>query len=86
MTESLVVEDGLKDPLIQGSSIYQTGGQPGHRSEELLFVLKSVVARTREQGKMIVLQSYDISKFFDKELIEDAVLTCKKRGEQMKPS
>ena len=75
----MVVEDGLKDPLIQGSSIYQIGGQPGHRSEELLFVLKSVVARTREQGKMIVLQSYDISKFFDKELIEDAVLTCKKR-------
>ena len=33
---------------------------------------------------MIVLQSYDISKFFDKELIEDAVLTCIKRGADMK--
>ena len=80
MAESLVVEDGLKDPLIQGSSIYQIGGQPGHRSEELLFVLKSVVARSREQGRMIILQSYDISKIFDKEMIEDAVLTCRKRG------
>ena len=80
MAEGLVVEDGLKYPLIQGSSIYQIGGQPGHRSEELLFVLKSVVARSREQGKMIILQSYDIAKFFDKEMIEDAVLTCKKRG------
>ena len=60
VAESLVVEDGLKDPLIQGSSIYQIGGQPGHRSEELLFVLKTVVARSREQGRMIILQSYDI--------------------------
>ena len=32
VAEGLVVEDRLKDPLIQGSSIYQIGGQPGHRS------------------------------------------------------
>ena len=80
MTESLVIEDGLKDVLINNSSIYQIGGQPGHRSEELLFVLKSVVAVSREKGRMVVLQSYDISKFFDKELIEDAILTSVKRG------
>ena len=84
MTESLVVEDGLKDALIEGSSIYQIGGQPGHRSEELLFVLKSVVALSREKGKMVVLKSYDISKFFDKELIEDAILTCLNRGADTK--
>ena len=29
---------------------------------------------------MVVIQSYDISKFFDKEMIEDAILTCIKRG------
>ena len=80
VAEGLILEDGLKDPLIAQSSIYQVGEQPGHRSEELLFVLKSVVARTREMGKMVVLQSYDISKFFNKELIEDAILTCIKRG------
>ena len=60
MAESLVVEDGLKEALVNGSSIYQIGGQPGHRSEELLFVLKSVVARSREEGSMIILQSLDI--------------------------
>ena len=32
VAKGLVVEDGLKDPLIQGSSIYQIGGQAGHRS------------------------------------------------------
>ena len=76
VAESLLVEDGLKGPLIEGSSIFQIGGQPGHRSEDLMFVLKSLVARQRRQGKMIILQSYDISKFFDKERIEDAVVTC----------
>ena len=86
MAEGLVVEDGLKEALVNGSSIYQIGGQPGHRSEELLFVLKSVVARSREQGRMIILQSYDISKFFDKEMIQDALLTCKKRGADPKQS
>ena len=30
VAESLVVEEGLKQPLIEKSSIYQIGGQPGH--------------------------------------------------------
>ena len=57
VAESLVVEDGLKGPLIEGSSVFQIGGQPGHRSEELMFVLKSLVASLRKQGKMVILQS-----------------------------
>ena len=75
-----MVEEGLKRPLIEGSSVFQIGGQPGHRSEELMFVLKSLVARLRKQGKMVILQAYDISKFFDKERIEDAAITCLNRG------
>ena len=61
VAECLVVEDGLKEHLVKGSSIYQIGGQPGHRSEELLFVVKSVVARQRSLGKLIILQGYDVS-------------------------
>ena len=79
VAESLVVEGGLKGPLIEGSSIYQIGGQPSHRSEELLFVMKSVIAKYRKLGKNVVLQLFDISKFFDKETMEDAILTCHKR-------
>ena len=78
--ESIIVEEGLKGALVGGSSVYQIGGQPGHRSEELMFVLKSIVAKQRKLGRMIILQSFDISKFFDKETIEDAVVTCLKRG------
>ena len=78
--EAMVVEEGLKDPLIDNSSIYQIGGQPGHRPEELVFVLKSIVARYLSQGKIIIIQCYDIQKYFDKEMIEDGILTCIKRG------
>ena len=77
--EGLVVEDGMKGPLISYSSIYQVGGQPGHRSEEMVFVFKSIVAKRRMEKKLIVAQGLDVSKFFDKEMIEDGVLVCQKR-------
>ena len=79
LAEALVVQGGMKGPLVEGSSEYQIGGQPGHRPEELMFVIKSVIAKQRAEGKAIILQCWDISKFFDKEMIEDAVLTCLKR-------
>ena len=79
VAESLVVQGAMKEPLLAGSSIYQIGGQPGHRSEELVFCMKSVIAKQRMNNKTTVLQLYDISKFFDKETIEDAVLTCQNR-------
>ena len=78
--EAMVVRDGLKEALVSGSSIYQVGGQPGHRPEELLFAFKSVVARQLSQGKEVIVQSFDVQKLFDKELIEDAIETCLKRG------
>ena len=78
--EGLVVVGGLKETLVGRSSIYQIGGQPGHRSEEHVFVLKSIVARYKAQGKPLILQTSDISKFFDKEMVEDAIQTCYKRG------
>ena len=73
--EGLTVLGGLKEPLISNSSIYQIGGQPGHRSEELVFSVRSLIARQRQQGKLTILQTSDISKFFDKEMVEDALLT-----------
>ena len=76
----MVVLEGLKGPLLEGSSKYQVGGQPGHRSEELVFALKSVISRYRKEGKVLIIQTYDILKFFDKEQLEDAILTCYNRG------
>ena len=82
--EGLTVLGGLKEPLISNSSIYQIGGQPGHRSEELVFSIKSLIARQRQEGKLTILQTSDISKFFDKEMVEDALLTCYNRGADAK--
>ena len=82
--EALCVEEGMKWPLIEKSSIYQIGGQPGHRYEEHVFILKSVTAKYRSEGKQIIIQSSDLEKFFDKEMLEDAVLTCIKRGANTK--
>jgi hypothetical protein len=77
--EACVVEEGLKGPLVEGSSMYQIGGQPGHRAEELIFVMKSIIAHQRAKGKALIIQCWDLSKYFDKEMIEDAILTCYKR-------
>jgi hypothetical protein len=59
--------------------MYQIGGQPGHRPEELMFVIKSIIAKQRKGGKPVIIQCQDISKFFDKEMIQDAILTCYQR-------
>jgi len=32
------------------------------------------------KGKETVIQCYDISKYFDKEMMEDAILAYKERG------
>ena len=78
--EGLVVSDGLKPFLLAGSSPYQVGGQPGHRPEEMVYVMKSLIGKMRKEDKQVVVQCYDIQKFFDKEMIEDGVLTCLRRG------
>ena len=58
--------------------MYQIRGQPGHRPQELLFTMKSIIARYLDQGKMIILQSYDISSFFDQEQLLDVMDTLHK--------
>jgi hypothetical protein len=79
VAEGVVVEGGLKTPLIECSSIYQIGGQPRHQSEELVFVAKSIIALYKQLGKMLIINFFDLSKYFDKEMIKDAVLMCIKR-------
>ena len=65
--EALVVMGGMKEPLVEESSRYQVGGQPGHRVEELVFVMKSAIAKYRAARKPIILQCFDLEKYFDKD-------------------
>ena len=84
LVEALVVQGGLKGPLVDASSIYQIGGQAGHRVREMVFAMKSVIAKYKAEKKPIVLQLYDLEKYFDKEMMEDAILTSFNRGADSK--
>ena len=54
--------------LVEGGTRFQVGGQAGHRPKELLFSFKSVIAKYRAQGKVVIGQCHDVLKFFDKEV------------------
>ena len=84
LAEGLVVEAGLKQPLLANSSRYQIGGQPGHRPEELLFAWKSVVARMLAEGRLVIGQFYDLSKYFDKEVLADTMDVLARREVDLK--
>ena len=62
------------DPKIQkATSIIQIGGKPGHRPQEHIFSVKLIIARNIMQKKIIILVCYDISGFFDKEVLSDVM-------------
>ena len=84
VVEGLVVQGGLREPLLEKSTIFQIGGQPNHRVEEHIFTLKSLIARKRMQNKEVVLQMFDLEKFSDKEMMQDAFITCQTRDADAK--
>ena len=86
LVEGLVVEGGMKEKLIEKSSMFQIGGQPNHAAEELIFVMKSIIAKRMKENKVTIIQCYDISKFFDKERMEDAIDICNRRDIDPKAS
>ena len=57
----------------EATSIFHIGGVAGHRPQEHVFCIKAIMARFEEKKKKIVLIPYDISKFFDKEVLLDAM-------------
>ena len=69
-----------KPSIIQGMTKFQIGTKPGHRAQEHLFVLKSVMALYSLYGLAVILQLWDISKFFDREHLRDALDAIYNRG------
>ena len=69
-----------KAPLLKNSTRFQVGGQTGHRPEELLFCLKSVLARYLAEGRVMIGQCHDVAKFFDKEVASDTFDVLYRRG------
>ena len=59
-----VVVGRMKERILQASSIYQVGGQPGHSTDKSIFIIKSLIARAEETGKSFVFSLVDIVGFF----------------------
>ena len=68
-----LVLSAAKDKLFANMSKYQIGTKPGHRVQEHLFVIKSVIALYLKYDKPLVLTMYDVSKFFDRENLRDCM-------------
>ena len=68
-----LVVSASKDKLISNMTKFQIGTKPGHRAQEHLYVLKSVIALYLQYNKAIILSMWDVSKFFDREALSDCM-------------
>ena len=69
----IFLDTAAKPNLMQNMSRYQIGTKPGHRASEHLFVIKSVIGLYEQMGKNLMLQPWDISKYFDRESLADGL-------------
>ena len=75
-----IVVDKSKTILTNHCSKFQIGGIPGHRPKERLFSIKSIISLYNYINIPILLQLWDISKYFDKEVLRDAMDTLFEAG------
>ena len=75
-----IVVDKSKQKIIQACSKFQIGGIPGHRPQEHLFSVKSIIGLYNYLNIPLFLSYWDISKYFDKEILRDAMDTLYQAG------
>ena len=76
LCEALITEH-MKELIVMACPNIQIGGMPGSSSTEHLVTVKTWMAKL-EQGKLNgIFQTFDLSKFFDKESLVDAMFTLK---------
>ena len=68
-----IVVSKVKPKIVSNVSKFQIGALPGHQASEHLFVIKSTVALYMWLNLPMILQFYDIRKFFDSESLRDAM-------------
>ena len=68
-----LVVSAAKEKMIDNMTKFQIGTKPGHRAQEHLFVLKSVLALHLKYNKTVILSMWDVSKFFDREALSDCM-------------
>ena len=59
---------------------FQIGAKKGHRAQEHIFLMKSMMQMFLMMKKPLIIQLYDVSKFFDKENLADVMTTVHEAG------
>ena len=70
--EAMVVKE-MESAIKAATSKFQIGGVAGHRPQEHIFSVKSLISKYFQEKKMIIIVCYDISGFFDKEVLGDVM-------------
>ena len=63
----------VKPKIIKTCSKFQIRGIPDHQPSEHLFTLKSVISLYQSKNKELILTCYDLKKYFDSEVLVDAM-------------
>ena len=81
LTETLLTVM-MKDDILTAGTKFQIGGVPGHRIEEHLLVLKSLIQVRMKKG--VVIQLVDYQKFFDSERLRAVMASLNYANVNMK--
>ena len=70
---SHIVTTSIKPFIVNDMSPNQIGAVPGHRSQEHLFTVKSLMALTEKNNEALALQLFDLKKYFNRECLVDCL-------------
>ena len=68
-----IVVNAMKTEVFSKMTKFQIATKPGHRPQEHIFVVKSIIALFSILGEAVILQFWDFSKFFDRESLVDCM-------------
>ena len=74
------VVDFSEPKIVSKCSKFQIGGMPGHRPSEHLFCIKSIMSLYEHLDIPLIIQTFDISKYFDSEVLRDAMTALYEAG------
>ena len=61
-----MVVSAAKPTILRSMTKFQIATKPHHRLQEHIFVVKSVIGMYAAMDKALVLQMWDLSKYFDR--------------------
>ena len=68
-----LVTKQIKEKVVASFSRYQIGAAPKHRPQEHVFVVRRLISLYEMMKKPLILSYFDMSIFFDKESLVDAL-------------